>query len=128
LGKVFRLLINQALSAKVSVVGAKHIGIFACGYLKMIIHKGLIRIKAKDKQNFQDSLPMDEELFWNLFDYVDEKLEANDGCDHSLTFTREFLETQKVDVESVLDWIINEGGGCDCEVLYNVEERFEEYR
>ena len=45
-----------------------------------------------------------------------------------MTFTREFLETQKVDVESVLDWIINEGGGCDCEVLYNVEERFEEYR
>ena len=73
--------------------------------------------KAKEKQSFQDSLPMDEELFWNLFDYVDEKLEINDGCDHSLTFTREFLEKQKVDVES---------GGCDCEVLYNVEERFEE--
>ena len=71
--------------------------------------------KAKEKQNFKDSLPMDE------------KLEANDGCDHSLTFTREFLEKQKVDVESVLDWIIKEGGGCDCEVLYNVEERFEEY-
>ena len=83
--------------------------------------------KTKEKQNFQDSLPMDEELFWNLFDYVDEKLETNDGCDHSLTFTREFLEKQKVDIESVLDWIINEGGGCDCEVLYNVEERFEEY-
>ena len=57
--------------------------------------------KAKEKQNFKDSLPMDEELFWNLFDYVDEKLETNDGCDHSLTFTREFLEKQKVDVESV---------------------------
>lgn len=69
---------------------------------------------------------MDEELFWNLFDYVDEKLEENDGCDHSLIFTREFLEKQKVDVEIVLDWIVNEGGGCDCEVLYNVEERFEE--
>ncbi len=41
--------------------------------------------KAKEKQNFKDSLPMDEELFWNLFDYVDEKLETNDGCDHSLT-------------------------------------------
>ena len=24
--------------------------------------------KAKEKQNFKDSLPMDEELFWNLFD------------------------------------------------------------
>ena len=51
--------------------------------------------KAKEKQNFKDSLPMDEELFWNLFDYVDEKLETNDGCDHSLTFTREFLEKTK---------------------------------
>ena len=30
--------------------------------------------KAKEKQSFQDSLPMDEELFWNLFYYVDEKL------------------------------------------------------
>ena len=58
--------------------------------------------------------------------YAD-KQKTNDGCDHTLTFTREFLEKQKVDVESVLDWIVNEGGGCDCEVLYNVEERFEEY-
>ena len=84
--------------------------------------------KVKEKQNFQDSLPMAKSYFGISFDYVDEKLETNDGCDHSLTFTREFLETQKVYVESVLDWIINEGGGCDCEVLYNVEERFEEYR
>ena len=84
--------------------------------------------KAKEKQNFKVIVYLwTKKLFWNLFDYVDEKLETNDGCDHSLTFTREFLEKQKVDVESVLDWIINEGGGCDCEVLYNVEERFEEY-
>ena len=89
--------------------------------------KELLKAYANEqKQSFKDSLPMDEELFWQLFDYVDEKLEINDGCDHSLTFTREFLEKQSVDVESVLAWIINEGGGCDCEVLYNVEERFEE--
>lgn len=89
--------------------------------------KELLKAYANEqKQSFKDSLPMDEELFWNLFDYVGEKLEAKDGCDHTLTFTREFLETQKVDVEHVLEWIINEGGGCDCEVLYNVEERFEE--
>lgn len=89
--------------------------------------KELLKAYADEqRQFFKNSLPMDEELFWNLFDYVDEKLERNDGCGHSLTFTREFLEAQKVDVESVLDWIINEGGGCDCEVLYNVEECFEE--
>ena len=83
--------------------------------------------KSKEKQNFQDSLPMDEEVFWELFDYLDEHLEEQDGCDHSLSLTRAFLETKGVDVESILEWIVDNGGGCDCEVLYNVEERFEEY-
>ena len=59
--------------------------------------KELLKAYANEqKQSFKDSLPMDEELFWNLFDYVDENLEANDGCDHSLTFTKEFLETSIV--------------------------------
>lgn len=53
--------------------------------------KELLKTYANEqKQSFKDSLPMDEELFWNLFDYVDEKLEAKDGCDHSLTFTKNF--------------------------------------
>ena len=69
--------------------------------------KELLKAYADEqRQSFKDNLPMDEELFWNLFDYVDKKLETNDGCDHSLTFTREFLEKQSVDVESVLAWII----------------------
>ena len=43
--------------------------------------KELLKAYADEqRQSFKDSLPMDEELFWNLFDYVDEKLEANDGC------------------------------------------------
>ena len=83
--------------------------------------------KAKEKQNFQDSLPMDEEVFWELFDYLDERLEEQDGCDHSLSLTRAFLETKDVEVEGILEWIVDNGGGCDCEVLYNVEERFEEF-
>ena len=59
--------------------------------------KELLKAYANEqKQSFKDSLPMDEELFWNLFDYVDEKLEGNDGCNHSLTFTKEFLETSIV--------------------------------
>ena len=83
--------------------------------------------KAKEKQSFLDSLPMDEEVFWELFDYLDERLEEQDGCDHSLSLTRVFLETKGVEVENILEWIVDNGGGCDCEVLYNVEERFEEF-
>ena len=36
--------------------------------------KELLKAYANEqKQSFQDSLPMDEELFWNLFEYVDER-------------------------------------------------------
>lgn len=69
---------------------------------------------------------MDEELFGIslIMEQCNQKLEKNDGCDHSLTLGNS--GKTKVDVEIVLDWIVNEGGGCDYEVLYNVEERFEE--
>ncbi len=83
--------------------------------------------KAKEKQSFLESLPTDEDVFWELFDYLDEYLEEQDGCNHSLSLTRAFLETKGVEVERILEWIVDNGGGCDCEVLYNVEERFEEY-
>lgn len=83
--------------------------------------------KADQKWAFQESLPLEEEVFWELFDYLDERLEEQDGCDHSLSLTRAFLESKGVEVESILEWIVDNGGGCDCEVLYNVEERFEEY-
>ena len=83
--------------------------------------------KAKEKQSFLESLPTDEEVFWELFDYLDEHLEEQDGCDHSLSLTRAFLETKGVEVERILEWIVDNGGGCDCEVLYNVEERFEAF-
>ena len=40
--------------------------------------KELLKAYAdKQKQSFKDSLPMDEELFWNLFDYVDENFWRN---------------------------------------------------
>ena len=39
--------------------------------------KELLKAYADEqRQSFKDSLPMDEELFWQLFDYVDEKLET----------------------------------------------------
>ena len=70
----------------------------------------------------EDEAPIRDLISINLQLVGYEVFSAEDGI-----IAQEFLEKQKVDVESVLDWIINEGGGCDCEVLYNVEERFEEY-
>ena len=70
----------------------------------------------------EDEAPIRDLISINLQLVGYEVFSAEDGI-----IAQEFLEKQKVDVESVLDWIVNEGGGCDCEVIYNVEERFEEY-
>lgn len=86
------------------------------------IHKEL---QEKAKIEFEKSLPVSREIFQNLFDFLDEKLEEHD-CDDSLTLTKQFLETSHVtNTEVVENWLKENGGFCDCEVLYNVEEKFE---
>ena len=48
------------------------------------------------------------------------------GCDHSLKLTEQILSNLDVkDVLSVLAWLKEQGGYCDCEVVMNVEEKFE---
>ena len=67
---------------------------------------------------------MDKEIFQELFDYLDESL--GDGCDHRLTMTTEFLKDKGIEnINQVAEWLNNNGGYCDCEVLMNVEEKFE---
>lgn len=60
-----------------------------------------------------------------LFDFVDEQLEAN-GCDHTLKATRAFLAQRDLPQEAIVPWLVEEGGGCDCEVIANVEETWGE--
>ncbi len=82
-------------------------------------------LNQQAREAFENSLPMSRELFQQLFDYLDEQLGEED-CDHSYSMTRAFLkEKQIADPEQVLLWLENQGGGCDCEVLANVEERFD---
>lgn len=75
---------------------------------------------------FEQSLPTSHELFQNLFDFLDEVLEKN-TCDDSLKLTKQFLNSQNIqNREEVENWLKENGGFCDCEVLYNVEGLFEE--
>ena len=82
--------------------------------------------KKREAEKFVESLPLAKDIFESLFDYLDEKLSEYD-CQEDFTFTVEFLEKHDCDIEQVLEWLVENGGGCDCEVLDNVEERFEEY-
>ena len=85
--------------------------------------RALAEYKRYQKEAFLASLPMPAELFRELFDYLDEQL-GEMGCQHNLRLTEDFLQEHNCDTEAVLEWLRDNGGGCDCEVLGNIEEKF----
>lgn len=86
--------------------------------------KALAEYKRRQKESFLSSLPMPADQFRELFDDLDEKL-SEQGCQDDLRLTTAFLEAQDCDAEAVLEWLAENGGGCDCEVLGNIEEKFD---
>ena len=47
-------------------------------------------------------------------------------CNHDFSLTNEFLKDKNADIEMVIEFLRENGAGCDCEVIFNVEEKFEE--
>ena len=85
----------------------------------------LNELREKQQKEFEQSLPMDRKIFENLFDYLDYQLEEN-SCDDTNKLALEFLVKNKIEnIETVLNWLAENGGYCDCEILANVEEKFE---
>lgn len=83
-------------------------------------------LQEKAQVEFEKSLPVSREIFRNLFDFLDRELNT-EGCDDHLTLTKQFLATNQVENgDEVENWLKENGGFCDCEVLYNVEELFED--
>lgn len=83
------------------------------------------QLRKKANLEFEQSLPVSREIFKNIFDFIDAHL-SEDGCDDTLKLTRKFLEENQItNTDEVVSWLQNNGGYCDCEVLYNVEEQFE---
>ena len=82
-------------------------------------------IKEKELAEFRQNLPMSEDKFIQLFELLDAQLHAY-GCGHSLKLTEQILSNLDVkDVLSMLAWLKEQGGYCDCEVMMNVEQKFE---
>jgi len=81
-------------------------------------------LKAAEAGGVRESLPITPQQMKSLFNFVDEQL-ADSECDHSLRHTLAFLESQGMPAEPVVAWLQNAGGYCDCEVLFNAEEKFD---
>jgi len=83
----------------------------------------LRQLRLKGKEDFYKSMPMAKETFQELFDHLDQNLRGE--CDHSLAKTIEFLEEKGIEnIDMIVEWLNDNGGYCDCEVLMNVEEKF----
>ena len=81
----------------------------------------LKKYEEEKKQKFLNSLPRPVEKFILLFDYLDK---TNQGCKGDLQLTIKFLKEHQCPIKDVIEWLYRNGGGCDCEVLANVEEQF----
>ncbi len=55
-----------------------------------------------------------------MLDHLDGHV-GEHGCDRTLAGTNAWLTTRGHDVERVLEGLVELGGGCDCEVLANVD-------
>jgi hypothetical protein len=85
----------------------------------------LYELRKKAREEFENSLPMGSDNFKKLFDYLDAELSSK-TCDDTNVLTKGFLLQHNINnVDEVLEWLANQGGYCDCEILANVEEQFE---
>ena len=62
----------------------------------------------------------------SLFQHLDRISGTGYECDHTFALTRAFLKGRSLDVEEMLLWLGEGGAGCDCEVIFNVAQQWEE--
>ncbi len=82
------------------------------------------QLRQKEMNDFLSELPIDENLMNQLFDYIDNELSEKD-CDHNFQITNKFFKNLKMKSDKTIEWLKNNGAYCDCEILLNVEEKFE---
>jgi len=89
--------------------------------------RALVRaIEEKQSAEAVARLPISRADLYNLFDWVDEHV-IDEGCNHTLRHTRKFIRARGLAEEDIVKWLAEYGGGCDCEVILNVEATWKEY-
>ena len=85
----------------------------------------LQQVKQEKRERGRAQLPLDNKTMRELFDYVDAQL-SDMECDNNLTHTRAFLSAAKLPQDKTILWLQDHGGYCDCEVLANVEDEWDD--
>ncbi|WP_425618270.1 DUF2695 domain-containing protein [Anatilimnocola sp. NA78] len=77
--------------------------------------------RAQQRAAARAKLPLPDEQMQAMFDMLDWAL-PDRGCDHTLRMVREWAEEAGLSFDAVAAWCLENGGNCDCEVLANCEE------
>jgi hypothetical protein len=83
--------------------------------------------KAHERSAARGAFPLPDELMQSLFDHVRGAVE-DQGCDHSRRFTDRWLSDHEDRRERVIAWLNENRGFCDCEVVANAADHWEQYR
>jgi len=81
--------------------------------------------KAREMEQVLASLPIPLNTLKELFNWLGFELK-NEDCDNTFKHTQVFITQNNLSEETLLKWLGNQGGFCDCEVLANVSEHFED--
>lgn len=83
--------------------------------------------KLQQRNLAQDAFPIPDSLLESMFEAIDAKVEAV-GCDHTLRFTESWIAENDQPKEAIVLWLRENGGFCDCEVLANAADHWEQNR
>ena len=70
--------------------------------------------------------PIPHETLRELFEFLDAAAQRGVACDHTLRLAKQFTESRRLPAEPLLDWLRANGGGCDCEIMFNVSAQWGE--
>jgi hypothetical protein len=62
----------------------------------------------------------------DLFEHLDRASMNGYECSHRLYLTEQFLTSRQLPATQTLAWLSQSGAGCDCEVMFNVAQEWEE--
>ena len=85
-------------------------------------------VREMARREFEEEakeMPISKEDLRELFDHLDRP--DPPPCDHTLGDTIAFLEKRNLNKGKIVPWLQSYGGYCDCEVIFNVDEKWGEY-
>ena len=83
--------------------------------------------KVQQQKLARAAFPISESLLESLFKAVEAQVKDL-GCDHTLRFTTSWIEQHEQPEVEILRWLREQGGSCDCEVLANAADHWEQNR